>query len=113
MHQLQRCSDHDGPCWWKLFEVAQAGQAKLASPMHRRMVGEWRIETAGLPGVGTDRLDPDAKHVSIVRENPRRVLVEARRVRAVLANIEKLLRRVALAPPGSEQHPRVLRHAAV
>src|SRR6478672_8856691 len=113
MHQLERCSDHNGPHCWKLIEVAQAGQTELASPMHRRMVGERRIEAAGLPGVGADRLDADAKDVPVPREDSRRVLMESRRVRPVLADVQKFLRRRPPAPPGSEQHPRVLRHAAV
>src|SRR4051812_17942109 len=113
MHQLERRSYHNGPHWWKLFEVAQAGQSELASPMHRRMVGERRIEATGLPGVGADRLDADAKDVTVARENPRRVLMKSGRVWAVLADVQKFLGGRPLAPPGSKQHPRVLRHAAV
>src|SRR5215471_14531051 len=60
---LERCGDDHCAGWRQLVQIDQAGDAEFACAMHRTVVGERRIEGAGLPGVRSYRLYADAEDV--------------------------------------------------
>src|SRR5262249_31144365 len=73
----------------ELVEVAEAGQPELAVAVHGGVVRERRIELARLAGVGADRLDADAEDVALLRQQLGALFREARRVRAVGADVQE------------------------
>ncbi len=68
LDDLERGGDDDRTRRRELIKIAQAGQAEFARPVHGVVIGKWRIESTGLPGVGADRLHTDPQHVPLVSQ---------------------------------------------
>jgi hypothetical protein len=75
---LERRGDDDGAGGRQLIQVRQACQAELPRAVHDRVVRERRVERARLAGIGADRLDADAEHVALARQQLRRAPGESR-----------------------------------
>src|SRR5437660_802903 len=81
--------------------------------MHKGMVGEGWIEGARLACVGSDRLHANAKNIALLDQEVGAGLVEAGRMCAIGAYIEKLFAALALAPAGLQQDPCSGRYATM
>src|SRR4029450_454757 len=57
VNDLQRRGEQGGGVWRQPIQIAEAGQPELAGAVHDGVVGERRIETAGLAGIGADGFD--------------------------------------------------------
>ena len=101
VHDLERRGDDDRAGGGQLIEIAQAGQAELAVPVHDAVIRERRIERPRLPCVGPDRLHTNTQDIPILASSSRRRLVEAGAVRAVGFDVEKLVSICPLTPAGA------------
>src|SRR5579859_5027904 len=95
---LERRCNHKRAGGGQLIQVHQAGEAKPARAVHESMTGERRIEAARLAGIGAYGLYTDAEDVALFRQVLRAGGVKARRVRATVPDIQKLLAALAFAP---------------
>src|SRR5262245_30053243 len=89
---LERRGDDHRSRRRELVEIAQAGEAELSGSVHQGVRGERGIERAGLAGVRAHGLDTHAENLPLLDQKKDGLLVEARAVGAVRADVQKILR---------------------
>jgi hypothetical protein len=77
-YNFQRRRNDNGAGRRKLVEIAQPRQTKPSTTVHQVLVGEWWIESGGLAGIGSDRLEPDARDAALFGKEHRRFFREFR-----------------------------------
>src|SRR5579859_543872 len=110
---FQWSGNHDRTSWGKLIEVRQARQTKLSAAMHQEVVGKGRVKSGRLAGIGTDRLNPDSQHISLLRQESRGLFRESGSVRPVLLYVDVILGILSLGPVRAQQNPCRRRDVAV
>src|SRR5207249_7946053 len=85
---FERCSDDHSASGRQRIEIAKAGKAKLSAAVHDEMVCKGRVKLGGLTCVGTDCFDSHTQNVAFASEELRTFLRAARRVRAVVLEVD-------------------------
>src|ERR1700733_6160994 len=105
IYDLKLGRDQNRSFCGKLVQIRQAREPELAAPVHDAVARKRRIETEGLPRIGTDAFRSPSNHISLFRKKGNQIGMGAGHVRTVFFYIQKGGGLLPFRPVRAHQNP--------